>query len=256
MPEARAVAHDWLVPDWPVAARVRAFVTTRRGGVSAGPYATLNVGGAGSPADDPGAVAENRRRVAQHLPQPPTWLHQVHGVDVVTLAAPRHDAPVADAAVTRAPGVPLAVRVADCLPVFLADRAGTVVAVAHAGWRGLAGGVLERALGALSCPPAQVVGWIGPGIGPEAFEVGGDVHAAFTRSDAGAAVHFRAGRPGKWRADLAALARRRLAACGITSVHGGAWCTLSDPGRFYSYRRDGVTGRMAAVIWIQPEPVQ
>jgi len=247
-------AHDFIVPGWPVPARVRAFVTTRRGGVSAGAYASLNLGGGGTPPDDPAAIAQNRRRVVRHLPRAPAWLAQVHGVDVVTIDAPRHDTPTADAAVTRALDVPLAVRVADCLPVFLADRAGSVVAVAHAGWRGLAAGVLERTLAALERPSAEVVAWIGPGIGADAFEVGEDVHAAFTRDDPGAARHFRPDRPGKWRAYLAGLARRRLAANGVPLVLGGQWCTVRDATRFYSYRRDGTTGRMAAIIWIAAAP--
>ena len=243
-------AGEWIVPEWPVARHVRAFVTTRDGGVSGGAYASLNLGGGGSTADDPAAVAENRRRVVRHLPQAPQWLQQVHGTDVVAVDAPASHAPVADAAVTRRRDVPLAVRVADCLPVFLADRAGTAVGVAHAGWRGLGAGVLERTLAALERPAAEVVAWIGPGIGADAFEVGADVHEAFTRHDPGATLHFRPDRPGKWRADLAALARRRLAACGVPLVLGGQWCTVSDSARFFSYRRDGPTGRMAAIIWL------
>jgi hypothetical protein len=246
MPDAR----DWIAPEWPVPPHVRAFVTTRGGGVSEGVYASLNLGGGGAPPDAPAAIAENRRRLARALPQPPVWLQQVHGTEVVTVDAARHDAPVADGAVTRARDVPLAVRIADCLPVFFADRAGTAVGVAHAGWRGLAAGVLERTLAALEREPADVVAWIGPGIGADAFEVGEDVHAAFTRDDPGAALHFRPDRPGKWRADLAALARRRLAARGVPLVLGGHVCTVRDSGRFFSYRRDGVTGRMAAVIWL------
>jgi len=241
------------VPEWPVAPRVRAFVTTRNGGVSRGAYASFNVGGGSADRDEPAAVTQNRRLLARHLPRPPTWLTQVHGTAVATLAAPQAAPPTADAAVTRAPAVPLAVRVADCLPVFLADRAGTVVAVAHAGWRGLASGVIEHTVEAMGSPGADIVAWLGPGIGADAFEVGEDVHRAFTRHDRTAAACFVAQRPGKWRADLAGLARLRLAACGIGAVHGGEWCTVRDPARFYSYRRDGTTGRMAAVIWIEPE---
>lgn len=253
MPDARAPAHDWLVPDWPVHPRVRAFVTTRQGGVSQGPYATLNVGGSGTPPDDAAAVTENRRLVAQHLPAPPTWLHQVHGSDVATLAAPMLDAPVADAAVTRTAGVPLAVRIADCLPIFLAARDGSAIGVAHAGWRGLAAGVVERTLEALQTDPSRVAAWIGPGIGPDRFEVGDDVHAAFVEDDRGAVAHFHRPRAGKWLADLPAIARRRLAARGVREVHGGHWCTATESERFFSYRRDRTTGRMAAIIWIEPE---
>jgi YfiH family protein len=249
------MARDWIVPEWPVPPHVRAFVTTRRGGVSKGAYASLNLGGGGAPPDDPAAIAQNRRLLMRALPQPPVWLHQVHGTEVVAVDAPRDDAPVADAAVTRTRDVPLAVRIADCLPVFFADRAGTAIGVAHAGWRGLAAGVLERTLAALAREPADVVAWIGPGIGADAFEVGDDVHAAFTRGDPGAAAHFQPDRPGKWRADLPALARRRLAARGVPLVLGGAWCTVRDSARFFSYRRDGTTGRMAAVIWLAaPSP--
>ena len=252
---------DWLVPDWTVDRRVRAFVTTRAGGASSGAYATLDLGG-GAAQGDPQAIAENRRRVGAHLPAPPRWLRQVHGNGVLHVdAPPAHDAshafdadalPVADAAVTRVPGVPLAVRIADCLPVFLAARDGSVIGVAHAGWRGVAGGVLERTVAAMPCGPADVAAWIGPGIGPDAFEVGDDVRDAFTQGDGGAATHFRPQRAGKWLADLPALARRRLVAAGVTDVRGGNWCTVRDPARFFSYRRDGATGRMAAVIFIDP----
>lgn len=253
MPRQATVAAEWLVPEWPVAPRVRAFVTTRSGGVSRGAYATFNVGGGGADRDDPAAVTQNRRLLAGHLPRPPTWLTQVHGTAVATLAAPVAAPPTADAAVTRVPAVPLAVRVADCLPVFLAEREGAVVAVAHAGWRGVASGVIERTVEAMGVRPTDLVAWLGPGIGVDAFEVGDDVHRAFTRHDAAASACFVAQRPGKWRADLVALARMRLAACGVADVHGGLWCTAGDPVRFYSYRRDGATGRMAAVIWIEPE---
>ena len=257
MRDAPALPSGWPVPDWSVDARVRAFVTTRTGGVSEGPYASLDMGGA-SVDDLAQAVAENRRRVAQHLPASPTWLQQVHGADVVEVhAPPAHAAsaspPVADAAVTRVAGVPLAVRVADCLPVFLAHREGTVIGIAHAGWRGLAQGVIERTLAAMQCPAQEIAAWIGPGIGARAFEVGDDVHAAFTRQDKGAAAHFAAHRAGKWHADLPALARRRLRAAGVSEVRGGDACTFEDAQRFFSYRRDGATGRMAAIIWLQPQ---
>jgi YfiH family protein len=259
MADRPAWPSDWLVPDWSVDDRVRAFVTTRAGGVSSGAHASLDLGG-GASGGDARAVAENRRRVTQHLPAPAAWLQQVHGAHVLRVhAAPATVAsqtqesealPVADAAVTDVPGVPLAVRVADCLPVFLAARDGSAVGVAHAGWRGLAAGVLERTLHALGRTPADTVAWIGPGIGPQAFEVGKDVLDAFIGEDADAAAHFRPIRAGKWLADLPALARRRLMAAGVTEVRGGNWCTVHDPARFFSYRRDGATGRMAAVIFI------
>ena len=156
----------------------------------------------------------------------------------------------ADAAVAFGPGPVCAVLVADCLPVFLASRDGDRVGVAHAGWRGLAAGVIEATIVALGCDPARLVAWLGPAIGPQAFEVGEEVRSAFTAQDPAAAVHFHPGRADRWLADLPALARRRLMNCGVASVHGGGACTASDPARFYSYRRDGVTGRMAALAWL------
>ena len=242
---------DWIVPSWPAARRVRAFVTTRNGGVSTGPYASLNLGHGG---DADAAVAENRRRVQRHLPAPPTWLRQVHGVDVRDVAAPDATAPTADAAVTRAHDVPLVVMIADCLPVFLAERNGAAVGVAHAGWRGLSAGVLERTVAALGCAPHDVAAWIGPGIGPQSFEVGRDVYDAFVARDRAASAAFAPLREGKWLADLPQLARRRLAAAGVTDVHGVDACTLRDPARFFSYRRDGASGRMGAFIWIESGP--
>ncbi|HEY1329161.1 MAG TPA: peptidoglycan editing factor PgeF [Casimicrobiaceae bacterium] len=240
---------DWLVPQWPVAAHVHAFVTTRNGGASRGPYASLNLGFAAG--DDATAVNENRSRVGRHLPASPCWLRQVHGANVVTFSEAAQAIPDADGAVTRAPGVPLVVLVADCLPVLLADRAGSVIGIAHAGWRGVAAGVLEATLDAMARPAGDIVAWIGPGIGPDAFEVGQDVHDAFVSRDAHAAHAFRSLRHGKWLADLPALARRRLEARGVADVAGGTWCTVSDPQRFYSYRRDGPSGRMAAFIWLE-----
>lgn len=246
-PMSDLAATDWIVPSWPVAARVRAFVTTRNGGVGTGAYASLNLGYGG---DADAAVAENRRRVQRHLPAPPTWLRQVHGVEVRDVAAPDATAPTADAAVTRARDVPLAVMVADCLPVLLAERHGAAVGAAHAGWRGLSAGVLERTVAAMRCAPQDIVAWIGPGIGPQAFEVGKDVYDAFVARDSAAASAFAPLREGKWLADLPQLARRRLAAAGVVDVHGVGACTLRDPARFFSYRRDGTSGRMGAFIWI------
>ena len=244
---AALAATGWIVPQWPVPARVRGFVTTRDGGVSTGPYASLNLGHGG---DDPRAVDENRRRVQQHLPAAPAWLRQVHGAEVVDVAATPATAPIADAAVTRMSGTPLVVMVADCLPVMLAQRNGAAVAIAHAGWRGVSAGVLERTVAAMSCAPQDLVAWIGPGIGPQAFEVGRDVLDAFVRHDAAAAAAFAPLRAGKWLADLPRLARQRLAAAGVTDVHGGTWCTVREPARFFSYRRDRASGRMGAFIWI------
>jgi len=243
----RDLPPDWIVPDWPVSARVKAFVTTRNGGVSAAPYASLNLGLRVN--DDPATVERNRAMVRKHLPAEPRWLKQVHGNLVVDAGSVQQ--PVeADAAISRSPDTVCAIMVADCLPVLLADRAGTIVGAAHAGWRGLAGGVIENTVKAIAVPPSELVAWLGPAIGPAAFEVGADVREAFVSADPGAASAFIDHKPGKWLADLFALARRRLQAIGIADIHGGGLCTVSDPQRFFSHRRDKVTGRMAALIWI------
>lgn len=241
-------AAGFYTPDWPVPPAVRAAMTTRMGGISRGPHAAFNL--AAHVGDDAAAVAANRRRLREllDLPAEPAWLQQVHGCAVARLPEPVPDA--ADAAVAFGPGAVCAVLVADCLPVLLASRDGDRVGVAHAGWRGLAAGVIEATVAALGGDPARLVAWLGPAIGPQAFEVGAEVRAACTEGDPDAAAHFRPGRAGRWLADLPALARRRLAICGVGSVHGGTDCTVADPGRFYSYRRDGVTGRMAALVWL------
>ncbi len=238
----------FLVPDWPVPARVRAAVTTRRGGVSRGPFADFNLGT--HVGDDAATVADNRARLATALglPAAPAWLEQVHGTAVAVL--PRKTPGAADAAVTFSPGEVCAVLVADCLPVFLASRAGDRVGIAHTGWRGLAGGVVEATVAALDCDPRMLVAWLGPAIGPHAFEVGDEVREAFVARDGGAAAAFREGRDGRWHADLPALARRRLAVLGVGDVLGDSPCTYSDPERYFSYRRDGATGRMAALAWL------
>ena len=243
---------DCIVPSWPAPSNVKAFVTTRAGGVSSGPYATLNIGF--STADERRAVETNRARLGALLPAEPRWLSQVHGARVVraeTIAGRLE----ADAAVTSEPHTVCAVLVADCLPVLLADRAGTVVGAAHAGWRGLAAGVLDNTVSEMTrrgTAPNDLLAFLGPAIGPHAFEVGDDVYEAFTRKDSGSAAAFERTGQGKWHADLFALARRALARCGLSEVHGGGLCTYSDAQRFYSYRRDKVTGRMAAVIWREP----
>lgn len=245
--------YDWIVPTWAAPSRVQAFVTTRNGGVGRGASASLDVGHASlddTPADERGAVVENRRRVQAFLPSAPVWLSQVHGRDVAKIGANTSPTPSrADAAVTREANVVLAVRVADCMPVLLADRDASVVAAAHAGWRGLAAGVLENTLSAMECDPARIVAWLGPAIGRGAFEVGADVRDAFVDRDPGAHRAFVAKSPGKWLCDLEALARMRLAHAGVRSVAGGGLCTHSDRARFFSYRRDGATGRMAAFVW-------
>ena len=240
-------------PRWDAPAAVGALVTTRQGGVSAGPWASFNL--ASHVGDDPEAVAANRSRLAAVLPSEPCWLEQVHGVDVVELSAPPAPGmppPRADAAVTRVPGVVCAVLTADCLPILFCDAAGTVVGAAHAGWRGLCAGVIERTLAAMGCPAGQLRAWLGPAIGARHFEVGDEVRAAFLAADPRAATAFVAHAPGKWLADLPELARQRLTALGVTAIFGGDECTFSDAERFYSYRRDGVCGRLAALIWLRP----
>jgi len=246
---------DWIVPSWSVATHVQALVTTRAGGVSRGPYATMNLGR--HTADDPECVAENRRRLTTFLPSPPVWLNQVHGANVVVLGARTIAAPKpADAAITRERDVVCAVLVADCLPVLLADRRGSVVGVAHAGWRGLAAGVLEAtvtALGEIGAATGDLVAWLGPAIGPAAFEVGADVRDALLARDAALARCFVAQRDGKWLADLYGIARNRLAAAGVAVVSGGGECTKTNAARFFSYRRERASGRMAALAWLAQE---
>lgn len=244
-----AHGRHWLVPDWPAPAAVRAFVTTRAGGVSEGEYGTLNLGTGGG--DDAGRVAHNRAIVRELMPAAPRWLRQVHGPDVARIDALASGvAPEADAAVAHAPRNVAVVLTADCMPVFLCDDRGEAVAVAHAGWRGMAAGVIENALAALGVTPARAMAWMGPAIGPEAFEVGPEVREAFVASDAGAGIAFRAHRPGKFMADLYALARRRLERAGVARIHGGGFCTYRDAERFFSYRREKRSGRMGAFIWI------
>jgi YfiH family protein len=242
-----AAELEIIVPDWPAAPRVRAAFTLRNGGVSVAPYDSLNLGAhVGDTAD---AVAENRRRVRERLglPGEPGWLQQVHGVGVADL-----DAPVsADAAVTRTPGRVCVIQVADCMPVLFAARDGSAVGAAHAGWRGLAGGVLEETVRKLAVPPPQLIAWLGPTIGQEHFEVGDDVRSAFVSRDPDAAIAFETNARGRWQCDLYALARRRLAALGVENVFGGGWCTYADTARFFSFRRDGQCGRMAALIWME-----
>jgi polyphenol oxidase len=228
-------------------------MSTRAGGVSAGVYESLNLGVAVG--DTPEAVAENRRRFAAACDDSqPVWLRQVHGTRVVRLEDGADDTP-ADAAWTMAPGRACVVQVADCLPVLLASADGRAVAAAHAGWRGLAGGVVEAALHALcegsGCVPADVVAWLGPCIGPRTFEVGADVLAAFPGREHRFVSRPRPDGASRWLADLPGLARDRLQAAGVRRVAGGTWCTVEDRSRFFSYRRDGVTGRLAAAVWLR-----
>ena len=251
------LADTFLMPDWPAPANVRALVTTRSGGVSAAPFDSLNL--AFHVGDEAGAVVENRRRLFTALNElapcgPPQWLQQVHGTTVVeAFSEPRKRAqyfPEADAVTTTHRGLPCVVMTADCLPVFFASETGTRVAVAHAGWRGLCQGVLENMLEKFDSP-AEVLCWLGPAIGPSAFEVGAEVREAFLAASATAESAFTpAGEAGKYLADLYELARQRLTAAGVGFVGGGGLCTVSDAERFYSFRRESRTGRMASVIWI------
>ncbi len=238
---------DWLPADWPAIPGVHAGTTLRGGGVSGGPFASLNLGA--HVGDDAAAVALNRQRLvtACSLPAEPQWLEQVHGVEVVQLPA-RDPLPVADAAITAHPGVVCAVLTADCLPVVFARLDGREVGVAHAGWRGLCAGVLEATVASLG-EPSALQAWLGPAIAMPAFEVGDEVRQAFMQVDAAAAACFRPNDSGRWQADLYGLARQRLAAVGVTRVFGGACCTYADPDRFFSYRRDGQCGRLATFVW-------
>lgn len=243
----------WIEPDWPAPARVRAISTLRGGGVSDGQYASLNL--AAHVGDDPAAVAENRLRLrtAASLPAEPLWLEQVHGIDVF-----KHDGaatldrlpPRADASVAVEAGRVCAVLTADCLPVVFADDAGTCVAVSHAGWRGLAGGVLERTIDTLGMPSSRLMAWLGPAIAQPAFEVGAEVRDAFVQRSARCAGAFERNGSGRFQADLYALARVVLEDCGIRRVYGGGRCTVRGTGEFFSYRREGATGRMATLAWL------
>ncbi|MBK8182850.1 MAG: peptidoglycan editing factor PgeF [Candidatus Competibacteraceae bacterium] len=242
-------AEALIVPDWPAPRWVRAVSTTRFGGVSDAPHDCLNL--AEHVGDDPSHVAENRRRLAAMAGYPiePAWLQQVHGQQVVAAETVR--APVAaDAAWTREKGRPCVVMTADCLPVLLCDRAGTVVAAAHAGWRGLAGGVIAATVTSMGVSPTELFAWLGPAIGPAAFEVGEEVRAIFLSLDAGAVGCFRPSPAGRWMADIYQLARRQLTQSGVPAIFGGDCCTFSEAERFFSYRRENPTGRMASLIWL------
>jgi YfiH family protein len=244
-------AHaGWLVPEWPAPARVRAFVTTRAGGVSAGEYASMNLGTRSG--DDAQNVARNRLIVRERLPSAPRWMAQVHGAGVADLDRLAEDeTATADAATTGLPRRVGVVLTADCMPLFLCDAGGTRVGVAHAGWRGMAAGVIEATVSALGAGPADIMAWMGPAIGPSAFEVGPEVREAFVAVDARAGEAFVAHKPGKYLADLYALARLRLARAGVTRIHGGGFCTFRDAARFFSYRRQPKSGRMGAFIWME-----
>ena len=252
-----------IVPDWPDApANVGALATTRQGGFSVGPYGDGQGGGGlnlGLHVGDDAATVQRNRALLQHaLPGRPAWIAQVHGVAVADAASvqPGQPATVADASIARTPGVVSAVLTADCLPVLFADLDGKVVAAAHAGWRGLAGGVLGTTVAAMRAAGAgEITAWLGPAIGPRQFEVGEDVRAAFGAAlgvaEAAPAFAPFAGRPGKYLANMPLLARAFFAREGVTRVAGGDACTVTDAARFYSYRRDGVSGRQATLIWIK-----
>ncbi len=256
-----SVPADWLAPAWRIAG-VGALMTTRAGGGSVGSYASMNVGSAVG--DVAATVAANRKRLAAVTGAAPVFLRQVHGARVVRIGgadgAEGATVQEADACVTSEAGVACVIQAADCLPVLLAAPAARAVGAAHAGWRGLAAGVVEAALAAVcesaGCAPHEISAWLGACIGPGKFEVGADVLAAFgvdpTDATRPGRARFVASSGGKWLADLPALARDRLTAAGVTRIDGGRWCTVSEPSRFFSFRRDGVTGRMAAAVWIAP----
>lgn len=246
----------WITPDWPAPKNVLAAATLRAGGMSTGRFASLNLGA--HVGDDPSAVAENRARMraALELPAEPAWLNQVHGASVVRAHAPSIVAahvvepPTADASIAFEAGPVCAVLTADCLPVLFCDRAGSRIAAAHAGWRGLAAGVLEHTVRALAAAPDDLLAWFGPAIEQDAFEVGGEVRDQFVARDRCNVEHFSENSRGRWQADLYALARRELARLGVDHVFGGGFRCYADAERFFSYRRDGQTGRMATMIWL------
>lgn len=254
---------DWIQPDWPAPPSVRAVCTTRQGGVSRPPYDSLNLGD--HVGDQPAAVARNRAVVAQAVGARPVFMQQVHGSGVVRLGPDTPDGIQADGCVGTGPGLACTIMVADCLPVLFTDTDGTAVAAAHAGWRGLAGsggsGVLESvaqafwsSLPSRSDAARKTIAWLGPCIGPAAFEVGDEVRQAFVSHDPQAALMFMTHSQGKWLADLQGLARLRLAALGVTTIAGNdgspAWCTVGNSSRFFSHRRDRVSGRFAACVWL------
>jgi hypothetical protein len=243
--------NDWIVPDWPAPPTVRALFTTRNGGTSIGPYASLNLGD--HVGDDPLNVKKNRSLLRQMLPSEPMWLKQVHGTAAVDVD---NDSCMAsctgDGAFSRRPGNVCVVLVADCLPILLCNQSGTMVGAIHAGWRGMAEGVIEHTLSETGTENMRMMAWLGPAIGPRHFEVGDEVRRAFMKHDAKAASAFfpHPRDDAKWFADLFLLARQRLARAGVDQIYGGGQCTFSDPTRFFSYRRDGTTGRMAGLIWL------
>lgn len=261
MPPAAQATGPWLPASWPAPPGVHALTTLRHGaGVSCAPFDHFNLGNrTAAEGDDPAAVEANRAQLMAlaGLPSWPHWLHQVHGTGVYRATAPGQprsaaDEPVADAAVTDQAGVVLAILTADCLPVVLAATDGSEVGAAHAGWRGLADGMLEATVAAMRTPAPALLAWLGPAAGPQVYEVGQDVYQAFLAADAQAASAFVATRPGHWRVDLYALARQRLQAAGLApaAIHGGEHCTISQPQHFFSHRRDRRSGRIATLVWM------
>lgn len=256
-------AQPWMEADWPAPPGVCAFTTTRHGaGGSQPPFDTFNLGNrTAADGDDPAQVQRNRDELQRlaGLPSAPHWLRQVHGTGAMRFDAPPvaqgiEAEPVADAAVTSVPGVVLAILTADCLPVVFAARDGGEVAAAHAGWRGLADGMLENTLAAMHTPAGSVIAWLGPAAGPDHYEIGADVREAFLAHSPTAGAAFTATRPGHWRVDLYALARQRLLAAGMrpADIHGGNLCTIADPARWFSHRRDRRSGRIATLVWMAP----
>jgi YfiH family protein len=244
------VSHTGFACDWPAPARVRSWQTTRRGGVSSGPYQTLNL--ALHVGDQPAAVATNRDRLAQalKLPGEPAWLEQIHGNRILDLD--HGDQGPADGAVTARAGVVLAIMTADCLPVLLTAQDGRQIGAAHAGWRGLASGVLTGVVAQFDCKPTEIMVWLGPAIGPDAFEVGAEVRAAFVSADADAAAAFSENARGRWQADLHGLARLQLKRAGVDAIYGDTRCTYADSEQYFSHRREAPCGRMASLIWLEP----
>jgi len=236
-----------IIPDWPAPANVKTLQTTRLGGVSSAPYESLNLGD--HVGDASLAVARNRMLLNTLLPSEPVWLQQMHGT-VVADAGMASCLPQADACIARHRDAVCVVMTADCLPVLLCDTQGSVVGAVHAGWKGLAAGVVEAAVQAMDVTPQNLMAWLGPAISQPAFEVGAEVRAVFVDADPQAAAAFIAGQHGKWLADLYALTRLRLTALGVTRIHGGDFCTYAEREKFFSYRRDGVTGRMGTFIWL------
>lgn len=247
---AKRLGQHWVTPDWPGPQSVSAFTTTRQGGVSRASWSGLNL--ADHVGDDPHTVAYNRALLTRSakLPETPRWLKQVNGTTVVSAAAIVAGQTEADGVVTDQPRNVCAILTADCVPVLLCDRSGTWVAAAHAGWRGLTSGILEATIAALAAPENELLAWLGPAISARHFEVGNEVREIFVQQNPRTAHAFSMAREGRWWADLYRLARQQLVDLGIHEVYGGTLCTYADPRRFYSFRRDGMTGRMASVIWL------